>query len=116
MTELKKRREYAAWEWVLAGLILLVALYFFLRPAKPPVFTMAQMELCRSALREQASIPQTVNFHITGFAGEKSSSDGILRMRSDFSAKNAYGLELEFDGLCVFTGDTPEAIIRPKAR
>ena len=111
--ETKKGRKYQPWEWRAAGALLVVSLYFFLRPSAPPIITEAEKALCRNALRATANIPQTVSFHATGYAVDK--TDGILRMRNDFSAKNAYGLELQFDGLCAFNNGAVEVFVRPKA-
>ena len=111
----KQGRKYSPFEWWLSGIMLLVFAYFFFKPEAEPEYTTEQRELCRSELRAQASIPQTVSFHALGFSAGKGKTDGILRIRSDFSAKNAFGLELEFDGVCVFNSSKPDVFVRPKA-
>lgn len=58
---------------------------------------------CREALQKLAKHPSTVDFHMLSTGADKW-EDG-WRVVIDFSAKNAYGLELDYQGVCTVSGD-----------
>lgn len=57
---------------------------------------------CHDAIRERANHPSTVSFDTFGLATSVDEADGSYRVRQDFRAKNAFGLELRFVGICLF--------------
>lgn len=79
----------------------------------------AAVEKCQEALRAQAAHPSTVQFLTTGLSTAVDEADRAYRVRQDFRAKSAFGLELRFDGLCIFPPgqslEEPRVLIRESA-
>ena len=93
--------------------ISLIAISVIALLANKPSFTYAQKQACQDAIRKEANIPQTVKFQNDTVRADN--KDGEFTMRSDFSAKNVYGLELKFYALCEFNnGNTIKVWTLPK--
>lgn len=71
-----------------------------------PLFTIPEVEaihICNDELKNRTSFPSTYNPSlITGTSSIKNEELGRNLVEIKFSAKNAYGLELNFIGECVF--------------
>lgn len=61
--------------------------------------------LCIDATKDRIIHPSTADFSILG-AGFKSFDDGTAIFGTTFTAKNSFGLELEYEVACDFTGST----------
>ncbi|WP_376785232.1 DUF4124 domain-containing protein [Stutzerimonas nitrititolerans] len=59
---------------------------------------------CESAAKDRAAFPSTVDFSFLWSAGFQAQPDGRATYVSAFTAKNAFGVDLEFEIACYFKG------------
>ena len=71
----------------------------------PPSQTSA-VGACEQAAVNAASYPSTVRFSRVMSLSFQTFMNGNARVRSSFTAKNAFNLETEYDIVCFFTGST----------
>lgn len=70
----------------------------------PAIDQPAAGSACEAAAKSRASIPSSVDFSRFWSAGFQAQANGRATYVSTFTAKNAFGVDQEFDIACYFSG------------
>lgn len=76
----------------------------------PAIDRPAAGSACEAAAKHRASIPSSVDFSRFWSAGFQAQADGRASYASTFKAKNAFGVEQEFDIACYFKGSRLDSV------
>ncbi|NMX94952.1 hypothetical protein [Pseudomonas sp. WS 5086] len=106
---------YSKAEWIFAGILGVVLFSWILWPGekkptepKPERASSAEIMKCAELIKTSANNPSTVVLHeLVGTASDRKGPEGTSRVKMDFEAKNAFGLELKFQALCLFAKGVP---------
>lgn len=106
---------YSKFEWIFAGILGVVLFSWILWPEekknsepKPERASTAEIMKCSELIRASATNPSTVVLHeLIGTSSDRKGPGGTSRVSMDFEAKNAFGLQLEYQALCQFAKGVP---------
>ncbi|MFG0858853.1 hypothetical protein [Pseudomonas sp. CJQ_13] len=106
---------YSKFEWVFAGIIGVLLFSWILWPSDnkanepmPDRASTAEIMKCSELIKKSANYPATVVVHeLTGTSSDKKGPGGTSRVKMYFEAKNAFGVQMEYQAICQFAQDTP---------
>ena len=106
---------YSKFEWIFAGILGVVLFSWILWPAEknptePKTERASSSEImkCSELIKTSATNPSTVVLHeLAGTSSDRKGPDGTSRVKMNFEAKNAFGLQLEYQAVCQFAKGVP---------
>lgn len=106
---------YSKFEWIFSGIVGVVLISWILWPAekkpiepKPERASSAEIMKCAELIKASATHPSTVVLHqLIGTSSDRKGPGGTSRVNMDFEAKNALGLQLEYQAVCLFANGVP---------
>ncbi len=106
---------YSKFEWIFAGILGVALFSWILWPAekkptepKPERASSSEIMKCSELIKTSATHPSTVVLHeLAGTSSDRKGPGGSSRVKMDFEAKNAFGLQLEYQAVCLFAKGVP---------
>lgn len=109
---------YSAAHWISAAVagVLFVCIIIWMKngtsDASQPRASMAQINECKDLIMERVNNPSTLDLHMfSGLVTDMKGEGSTARVRLDFDASNAFGVESAYRALCQFAPGKPKIII-----
>ena len=80
------------------------------KPTEPKTKKVSSSEImkCSELIKTSATNPSTVVLHeLAGTSSDRKGSGGTSRVKMDFEAKKAFGIQVEYQAVCQFAKGVP---------